>query len=159
MVVDDVPAWSPRLRSRTRLRVAPTRHFADPSLAVAALRATPARLLSDIEWLGFLFESLVVRDLRAYAGHLGGSVYHYRDETGLEVDAIVELPDGRWAGFEVKLGAGRVEEGAASLRKLAARVDPKAAGQPLALGVITATGYGYTRDDGVAVIPIGTLGP
>lgn len=159
MILEDLPAWSPRLRSRSRLRVAPTRHFVDPSLAVAALQATPARLLADLEWLGFLFESLVVRDLRVYGQALGGNLFHYRDDTDLEVDAVLELGDGRWAGFEVKLGQARIEEGAANLKRLAERVDERAAGRPAALVVVTGSGYGYLRDDGIAVLPIGTLSP
>lgn len=159
MIVEDLPAWSPGLRSRTRLRAASVRHFVDPSLAVAAVRATPARLLADLNWFGFLFEDLVVRDLRVYAQALEAQVYHYRDESGLEADAIIEMPDGRWAAFEVKLGLGEVNAAAEHLMKLRDRVDTDATGEPLALAVITGTGYGYVRDDGVAVIPIGALCP
>ena len=103
-VIEDLPAWSPALRSRSTLRQAHTHHFVDPSLAVAALDADPTRLLRDIETLGLLFESLVVRDLRVYAQGLDANVYHYRDNTGLEADAIVQRRDGAWAAFEVKLG-------------------------------------------------------
>lgn len=131
----------------------------DPSLAVAALRATPERLLEDPELLGLLFESLVVRDLRVYAQSAEAQVLHYRDNTGLEVDAVVEAVDGRWAAFEVKMGSGRVDEAAAALLKFADRVDTARCGEPSRLGVITATGYAYTRPDGVAVIPVGALGP
>lgn len=159
MVVEDQPAWAPYLRSRSILRRSPKRHFVDPSLAVAALRATPDRLLNDLELLGFLFESLVVRDLRVYAQASDAEIFHYRDNTGLEVDVIVETADGRWAAFEVKLGAGRVDEAVASLRKFADRVDTTRSGEPSMLGVIVGTGYGYVREDGVAVIPIGALGP
>ena len=97
MLVEDQPAWSPHLRSRTTLRATPVRHFADPSLAAAALRATPARLTADPEFLGLLFESMVIRDLRIYAQAADAHVYHYREKEGLEVDAIVEAADGRWA--------------------------------------------------------------
>ncbi len=159
MITEDVPAWSPGLRSRTRLRAASVRHFVDPSLAVAAVRATPARLLADLNWFGFLFENLVVRDLRVYAQALEAQIYHYRDESGLEADAIIEMPDGRWAAFEVKLGLGEVDAAAEHLLKLKDRVDTHATGEPLVLGVITGTGYGYVRNDGVAVIPIGALCP
>jgi predicted AAA+ superfamily ATPase len=157
MVTDDVAAWSPDLRSRTRLRAASIRHLADPALAAAALRATPARLLGDLNTMGLLFESMVVRDLRVYAETQDAQVFHYRDETGLEADLIVELPDGRWAGFEIKLGSSPevVDRAARSLLRLAHRV----AGQPpVALAVITGTGYGLTRPDGVLQIPIGALG-
>ncbi|HRA20936.1 MAG: ATP-binding protein [Ardenticatenia bacterium] len=157
MITEDLPAWAPSLRSRTRLRAAPVRHFVDPSLAVAAVRATPTRLLGDVNWLGLLFESLVVRDLRVYAQALDAQVFAYRDETGLEADAIIEMPDGGWAAFEVKLGHRDLDLAAQHLLRIKNRVDTTAAGEPLALAVITATGYGYVRDDGVAVIPIGAL--
>jgi uncharacterized protein len=159
MVVEDQPAWAPHLRSRHRLRLAPKRHFVDPSLAVAALRATPDRLLGDLEWLGFLFESLVVRDLRIYGQARGAQVSQYRDDGGLEVDAIVEAGDGRWMAFEVKLGHGQVDQAAANLKRFAKRVDTASSGAPALLGVIVASGYGYRREDGVAVIPIAALGP
>lgn len=158
-VVEDLPAWSPRLRSRTILRGAPTRHFVDPSLAVAALGTTPERLLRDVETLGLLFESLVVRDLRIYAQAMDASVFHYRDSTDLEADAIVEWRDGVWAAFEVKLGPGAVATAAESLLRVGARVDPEKHGKPALLAVITGWGYGYRRPDGVAVIPIGALAP
>jgi uncharacterized protein len=159
MVVEDQPPWGPRLRSRSRLRGTPKRHFVDPSLAAAALRLTPSRLLDDIEFMGFLFESLVVRDLRVYAQVADAQVLQYRDNTGLEVDAIVETGDGRWAAFEVKLGPAQVDVAAVSLLRLAERVDIDRMGKPAMLGVITGFGYGYMRKDGVAVIPIGALGP
>ena len=159
MIIEDQPAWAPHLRSRSRIRNAAKRHFVDPSLAAAALRATPARLLADLNALGLLFESLVVRDLRVYAQAADATVLHYRDNTGLEVDAIVEVSDGQWAAFEVKLGQGQVDSAAASLLTFATRVDTAKCGAPAALGVITASGYGYRRPDGVHVIPVGALGP
>ncbi len=155
MVTDDVPAWNPAIRSRARLRQTAVRHLADPSLAAAALNAGPGLLLREIAWMGQLFESLVVRDLRVYAAALGGELYYYRDSNGLEADAIVELPDGRWAGFEIKLGSSAdiVDAAAATLLRVAAAVvEP-----PVALGVITGTGYGFTRRDGVHQIPVGAL--
>jgi uncharacterized protein len=159
MVVEDQPAWAVHLRSKHRLRAAPKRHFVDPSLAVAALRATPARLLRDLNMLGFMFESLVVRDLRVYAQAADAHVFQYRDSSGLEVDAIVEARDGRWMAFETKLGHGQVDDAAANLLRFLERVDTKKCGPPALLGVIVATGYGYRREDGVAVIPVGALGP
>lgn len=158
-VVEDQPAWSPSLRSRSILRSAPKRHFVDPSLAAAALRATPARLLQDPEMLGQLFESLVVRDLRIYSAPVDGTVHHYRDNTGLEVDAIVALGDGRWAAFEVKLGQHEIDAAAATLLRFVERIDTKRHGPPGFLAVITGWGYAYRRPDGVNVIPIATLGP
>lgn len=159
MIVEDQPAWAPHLRSKSRARSAPKRHFVDPSLAVAALRATPERLLKDLNLFGFLFESLVIRDLRIYAQAADAQVLQYRDNTGLEVDAILEAADGRWAAFEIKLGPGQTEEAAASLLRFAERVDTAKCGKPSALSVIVGTGYGYVRPDGVAVVPIGALGP
>ena len=157
MVIEDQPAWAPHLRSTRQLRSSPKRHFVDPSLAVAALRVGPERLLQDLNFFGFLFESLVIRDLRVLSQPMGGTVLHYRDNKGLEVDAIVELADGRWAGFEIKLGPSAIDQGAQSLLKFRDVVDVDRRGEPAVLGVITGTGYGYVRDDGVAVIPIGTL--
>jgi predicted AAA+ superfamily ATPase len=159
MVIEDQPAWAPHLRSRSILRSSPKRHFVDPSLAVAALRATPERVLSDMNLLGFLFESLVIRDLRIYGQAADATVLQYRDNTGLEVDAIVEAADGRWAAFEIKLGGRLVEEAAMNLRKFADRVDVRKLGEPAALAVIVATGFAFQRDDRVSVLPIGTLGP
>ena len=159
MVVEDQPAWAPHLRSKSRIRRAEKRHFVDPSLAVAALHATPERLLEDINYLGFLFESLVIRDLRVYAQGIAGTVLQYRDNTGLEVDAIVETADGRWGAFEIKLGGRLVEEGASNLTTFVNRVDTAKPGKPAIVGVITGTGYGYVRPDGIAVIPIGALAP
>lgn len=158
MIVENQPPWAPHLRSRSRLRTAPKRHFVDPSLAVAALSATPEHLLQDFEWFGLLFESMVVRDLRVYAQAAGASVHHYRDNTDLEVDAIVDAGPGRWAAFEIKLGARRIDDAVRALLKFAGRVDTERCGEPAALGVIVGSGYGYTRPDGVAVIPVGALG-
>ena len=157
MVIEDEPAWAPHLRSTRQLRSSAKRHFGDPSLAVAALRAGPERLLQDLNFFGLLFESLVVRDLRVLCQPLGGSVLHYRANKGLEVDAVVELADGRWAAFEIKLGQAAIDQAATSLSKFRDVVDIDRRGEPAVLGAITATGYGYVRDDGIAVIPIGTL--
>lgn len=159
MIVEDQPAWAPHLRSKHLLRSAPKRHFVDPSLAVAALRASPDRLLKDLNHFGFLFESLVVRDLRVYAQANDAQVLHYRDNKDLEVDAIVEQASGCWAAFEVKLGVGQIDAAAGSLLKFVNRVDTAACGEPAVLGVIAGTGYGYVRKDGVHVIPIGALAP
>lgn len=160
MIIEDLPAWAPHLRSKTPLRQAPKRHFVDPSLAAAALGAGVERLSSDVEYLGLLFESLVIRDLRVLAQPLDGEVYHYRDHNGLEVDSIVQLRDGRWCAFEVKLGGERlIEEGAATLLKFKKQIDTSRTGAPAALGVICMSGYGYSRPDGVSVIPLRSLAP
>ena len=159
MIVENQPAWATHLRSRATLRKRPVRHFVDPSLAAAALGAGPERLLGDFGFFGLLFESMVVRDLRVYAQAADAEVFAYRENGRLEVDAVVQARDGRWAAFEVKMGPRMVEEGARNLLRLRDRVDPRLAGPPQALGVIVASGYGYERPDGVGVIPIGALGP
>jgi len=158
-IVEEQPAWGVHLRTTYALRKAPKLHFVDPSLAVAALRTGPERLARELSLLGLLFESMVIRDLRIYAQAADAEVLHYRDSDGLEVDAIVEARDGRWAAFEIKLGFNRIDEGAANLHKFVKRIDTSRCGPPAALGVIIGSGYGYRREDGVHVIPIGALGP
>lgn len=157
-VVEEQPAWATHLRSKVRVRVQPKWHFIDPSLAAAALGAGPRDLLVDLKTLGLLFESQCVRDVRVYAEALGGRVYHYRDEAGLEIDIIVELKDGGWAAFEVKLGGGKnIEQAAANLHSLAGKVSRERAAQLLSLNVITAGETSYTRPDGVNVVALGHL--
>ncbi|HIT44930.1 MAG TPA: ATP-binding protein [Candidatus Aphodovivens excrementavium] len=158
-VTEDLAAWKPRLRSKTAVRTSPTRHFTDPAIAAALLHVTPTSLLEDFETFGLLFESLCVHDLRVYAEALGGTVYHYRDKTGLEADAVIVLPDGRWAPVEVKMGYSKIDEGAAHLIKLAARVDTQHEGTPSFLMVLTATEAAYRRPDGVIVAPLACLAP
>ena len=159
-VIEDQPAWSAHLRSRSRLRRSPKRHFVDPSLAVAALRSGPKQLRADLGAFGLFFESLAVRDLRVHAQAHDAEVYHYRDNTGLEVDAIVETAGGAWMGVEIKLGGEKpIEEGARNLLKLRDRVDPDRTGPPIALVVIVGVGHGYTRPDGVVLAPLTALGP
>lgn len=158
MVVDDVAAWSPSLRSRAQLVEIPKRHLVDPSLAAALLRCTPERLLEDLETFGFLFESLVTRDVRIYAQSSDAEVYHYREAGGrFEVDLIVEDRDGNWVGIEVKLGgSARIAEGAQALHKLAA---DRVRRPPQALVVVTGGRYCFRRPDGVYEMPLGCLGP
>ena len=158
MVIEEQPAWGVHLRTTYTLRKASKLHFVDPSLAVAAMRSGPERLVRDLKALGLLFESMVIRDLRVYAQAADAEVLHYRDSDGLEVDAIVEARDGRWAAFEVKLGFHQVEEASANLHKFVKRIDTSRCGPPAALGVIIGSGYGYRKEDGVHVIPIGALG-
>ena len=156
-VIEDVVAWSPKLRSKTTIRASAKRQFADPSIATAALGATPNDLINDLNTFGFLFESLCIRDLRIYAEALGGTVYHYQDNGGLEADAIVHLANGDWGAIEIKLGANEIEEGAANLITLKKRVDEKKMKEPKFLMILTGLDYGYTRPDGVHVVPIGCL--
>lgn len=158
-VVEDQPSWGPHLRSRDRVRKSAKRHFVDPSLAAAAVGADAQRLLGDLGFFGQLFESLVVRDLRVYSQPIEGSVYHYRDSSGTEVDAIVERRDGSYLAVEVKLAASREDEAAAALHRFAAKLDPERTPAPAALVVITGGRYAFTRPDGVHVVPIGCLAP
>lgn len=160
MIVENAPSWSAELRSRARLRQAPKRHFADPSLAVAALNANPRQLLGDLNYTGFLFESLVVRDLRVYLQRLGGRVLHYRDSNQHEVDVILQADDGRWAAVEVKLGTASVDAAAGSLETFMQGLDLTKCGEASFKAVITAAGSSaFRRPDGVSVVPIGALGP
>lgn len=159
LIIEDLPIWFTHLRSRAILRKSSKRHFVDPSLALAALGGSPKRLLDDLEFFGLIFESLVIRDLRVYAQKIDADVYHYRDSNGLEVDAVVQLKDGTWGAFEVKLGSSGINQGARNLLKLANEVDDKKVGKPSVLAVITASNIGGIRKDGVAVVPIGSLGP
>jgi predicted AAA+ superfamily ATPase len=157
MITDDLPAWSPHVRSRARLRGAAKRHFCDPSLVAAILGVDSARLLKDLEFMGFLFESQVIHDLRVYSGSIGAKLLHYRDSNGVEADAIIEKKDGSWAAFEVKLGMGGADQGAASLLKLAETIDSEKSGTPLALTVITGSGFAHKRKDGVNIVPLGCM--
>ncbi|GHT97252.1 ATPase AAA [Spirochaetia bacterium] len=157
MAVEQLPAWRAHIRSADTLRKAPKRHFVDPSLAVGALGLSTDKLLGDLNYFGFLFESLVIRDLRIYANVHDGAVYHYRDSRNLEVDAIVEYPDGAWAAFEVKMGFSAQDEAAANLLTFAAKIDQEKMGPPAALTVITANGFACRRKDGVNVVPLSAL--
>lgn len=158
-VFEDLPAWNPRLRSKTAVRTSPTRHFCDPSLAAVMLNATPKRLLTDFETFGLLFESLCVHDLRVYIDSLGGHVYHYRDKTGLEADAVLVLDDGRWALVEVKLGKQSINQAAEHLKKLAQRINTNHEGEPAFLLVLTGTQAAYRREDDILVSPLAALKP
>ena len=158
-LIEDQKSWSPNLRSRIRLAATPKRHLADPSLAVAALGATPDRLLGpEIELLGFLFESQVVHDLRVYAEPHRASVRFYRDNKGLEVDAVVEATNGRWIAVEVKLGQHRIDEGAENLLTLRGKLAASVADRCGALIVVGANTPTYTRPDGVIVTSVAALG-
>jgi predicted AAA+ superfamily ATPase len=158
MVEDSLPAWTTHVRSAATLRRQPKRHLADPSLACAALGLGPARLASDLEYMGLVFESAVIHDLRVYAETCGGRLFHYRDSNGIEADAIVELRDGTWAAFEIKLGFGAADQAASSLARFADTVDQAKKGPPAALTVITGSGLAHQRPDGVNVVPLGCLG-
>ncbi len=156
-VVEDLPAWSPHLRSKRAIRTTAKRHFTDPSIATAALRADSGKLLSDFKTFGYLFESLCIRDLRIYADSLDGSVYHYRDQLNFEVDAIIQLKDERWAAIEVKMGAGEIEKAAENLIKFSENIDTAKTPAPSFLMVLTGTEYAFQMKNGVWVVPIGCL--
>jgi len=157
MVVEDQPAWRPHLRSSAPFRKSPKRHFVDPSLAVAALGADQKALLDDLNYFGFLFESEVIRDLRVYAQAVDATVSHFRDASGLEIDAILQLSDNSWAAFEIKLGMSGADQGAASLLALRDKVNMTKTGELRALTVITSFGFAHQRKDGVNVVPLTTL--
>jgi len=157
MTVDNLPAWNTHIRSADMLRKAPKRHFIDPSLAVGALGLSVDKLISDLNYFGLLFESLAIRDLRIYADAGGGKAFHYRDSRGLEIDTVVEYPDGTWGGFEIKLGFGAADEAAGNLLKLTAKTDPQKTRAPTALTVITGNGFAHRRPDGINVVPLSTL--
>ena len=158
-VVEDMKAWNPNLRSKTSIRTSDTRYFVDPSLAAASLGTGPQDLVNDLNTMGFMFETLAVRDLRVYAESIDGDVYHYRDNLGNECDAVIYLRNGRYALIELKLGGKTlVEEGAKTLKDVLRRIDTDRMGEPAFMAVVTGTGnYAYRREDGVLVIPIGAL--
>ena len=156
-VIEDVKATNLNLRSRYALRTKPKKFFVDPSIATAILDLKPMDLINDLNTFGFMFESLCIRDLKIYTESLGGEVTFYRDEKNFEVDAILRMPSGKWGAIEIKLGAGYIDEAANNLLKFKEHVDIKKCGEPSFLLVLTGTNYSYKRDDGVYVVPIGTL--
>ncbi len=160
-ILEDMEAWNPNIRSKTSIRSTPTRHFVDTSIACRALNIMPDDLMRDLESFGLFFEDLAVRDLRVYAGTLGGEVRHYRDNAGLECDAVVHLEDGRWGAIEIKLGGeDLIEAGATSLKTLKSKIEEKSdENSPSFLLVLTAVGGAYKREDGVYVAPINLLKP
>lgn len=160
-IVEDMAAWNPNIRSKTSIRSTPTRHFVDTSIACRALGVMPEDLHRDLESFGLFFEDMAVRDLKVYAGTLGGEVLHYRDNAGLECDAIVHMDNGRWGAIEIKLGGDElIEAGANSLKLLKAKIEKKGDEKaPSFLMVLTAVGGSYQREDGVYVAPINLLKP
>lgn len=160
-IIEDMPAWNPNIRSKTSIRSTPTRHFVDTSIACRALGAGPEDLLKDLESFGLFFEDMAVRDLRIYSDVLGGEVRHYRDNAGLECDAVIHLENGSWGAVEIKLGGDDlIEAGASSLKLLKAKIEEKSNEKsPSFLMVLTAVGGAYQREDGVFVVPINLLKP
>lgn len=158
-IIEDIPAWKPSLRSKTAIRTSDKRQLVDPSIATAVMNVNADGILNDFELFGFLFESLVVRDLRIYTQPIRGEVLHYRDKSGLEADIILRLQDGRWAAIEVKLGGKEIEDGALHLRNVADKVDTTKIGEPSFLMIVTGGQFAYRREDGVFVVPLGCLKP
>lgn len=160
-IIEDMPAWNPNIRSKTSIRSTPTRHFVDTSIACRALGAGPEDLLNDLESFGLFFEDMAVRDLRTYSDVLGGEVRHYRDNAGLECDAVIHLENGSWGAVEIKLGGDDlIEAGASSLKLLKAKIEEKSNEKsPSFLMVLTAVGGAYQREDGVFVVAINLLKP
>ena len=158
-VVEESPAWNPNLRSKTAIRTSETRYFIDPSIAVATFGIGPNDLINDLNTFGLVFETLCIRDLRVYAESINGSVYHYRDASDLECDAVVHLRNGSYGLIEIKLGGDKlIESGAENLIKMKNKIDTDKMKNPSFLMVLTATGkYAYQREDGVYVVPIGCL--
>ncbi len=163
-VIDDIGAWSPAIRSKTVIRTGKKRCFVDPSIAVAALGASPESLELDLKTFGFIFESLCFRDLRVYSQSMGGKLSYYHDRYGLEADAVLHLDDGRYALIECKLGSKEIDDGARHLLQIKKLVHEKNESEkqiklrePDLLIILTAGEMAYTREDGVKVIPIGCL--
>ena len=158
-VIEDMEAWNPNLRSKTAIRTSDTRYFVDPSIAAAALRLGPSDLMNDLKTFGLLFETMCIRDLRVYADVLDGQVYHYRDASGLECDAVVHLRNGSYGLIEIKLGGEKlIEEGVNTLNKLEAKIDTARMKEPSFKMVLTGTGdYAYRRKDGILIVPAGCL--
>ena len=158
-VIEDAPAWNPNLRSKTAIRTSDTRYFVDPSIATAALGVGPEKLIADLNTMGLLFETMCIRDLRVYSEALDGKVYHFRDNNGLECDAVTHLRDGRYGLVEIKLGGQRlIDEGAKTLHTLSGKIDTGKMMPPSFMMVLTGTGaYAYKRKDGIWVVPVGCL--
>lgn len=158
-LTDNQPPFSAGIRSSVRVKQAVKRHFSDPSLACALLKATPTSLLGDLETLGFLFEALCERDLKIYAASFGGSLYHYQDYRSREIDAVIELPDGQWCAFEIKLGANQIDAAAENLLLIQKEIaaDPKGKPPSVLCVLCGMSNAAYRRPDGVFVVPLTAL--
>ena len=158
-VIEDVSAWNPNLRSKTAIRTSDSRYFIDPSIATAALGLGPNDLINDLKTFGLIFETLCMRDLKVYAESLDGNIYHYRDSSGLECDAVMHLRNGDYGLIEIKLGGDDlISEGIKNLKELNSKIDTTKMKNPSFLMVLTAIGdYAYKNEDGVYIVPIGSL--
>lgn len=159
-VIEDTPAWNPNLRSKTAIRNTDTRYFVDPSIATASMGLGPKDLINDLNTMGLFFENLCIRDLRIYAQTIGGEIYHYRDRSGLECDAVVHLRNGSYGLVEIKLGGDKlIEEGATTLKKFEKIIDTTKMKMPSFKMILTGVGnYAFKRPDGILVVPIRSLG-
>ena len=159
-VIEDAPAWNPNLRSKTAIRNTDTRYFVDPSIATASMGLGPKDLINDLNTMGLFFENLCVRDLRIYAQSIGGEIYHYRDRSGLECDAVVHLRNGSYGLVEIKLGGDKlIEDGATTLKKFEKIIDTTKMKSPSFKMILTGVGnYAFKRPDGILVVPIRSLG-
>lgn len=160
-LLDNQKPFSACVRSSVRVKQAEKRHFSDPSLACALLKLTPMHLINDLNTFGFLFEALVERDLKVYAESFGANLYHYQDYSGKEIDAVIELSDGRWAAFEIKLGANQIDKAAKELVALKKVIAKEEGGNPpdVLCVICGMSNAAYQRDDGVYVVPITALKP
>lgn len=156
-VIENVKATNLNIRSKTAIRTKSKLELVDPSIATAILDLSPSDLIHDLNYFGFLFESLCIRDLKIYSQLLDGELTYYRDKSEFEVDAILKTGKGKWGAIEIKLGSGFIEEAAQNLLKFKDKVDTKKSGEPSFLMVLTATPYSYKREDGVYVVSIGNL--
>lgn len=158
-VLEDMPAWNPNLRSKSAIHSSDTRYFIDPSIATSALSLGPKDLINDMSTFGLFFESMAVRDLRTYADALNGNLFHFRDSSGLECDAVLHRRNGEYGLIEIKLGGNNnIEKGAETLKHLAEVIDTDKMKAPSFLMVLIGVGqYAYRRPDGVFVVPIGCL--
>lgn len=156
-ILEELPAWNPHLRSSTELRTTPKFYFVGPSIEPATLRLSAARMSNDLEYAGQVFENLVIRDLLVYSEACGARMSYYRDNSGLEVDAIIEGDDAAWIAIEIKLGQRNLDAAARNLLRFREKIDTRKSGHPNALIIITGGGYAFTRSDGVHVVPIDLL--
>lgn len=156
-VIENVEATNLNIRSTIPLRMKSKLEFVDPSIATAILGLTKEDLIRDLNYFGFLFENMCIRDLKIYSELLDGEISYYRDKTDFEVDAILKMEDGKWGAIEIKLGSGYIEEAAQNLLKFKNKVDISKSGEPAFLMVLSGSNYSYRREDGVYVVSIGSL--
>ncbi len=156
-ILEYIPATNLNLRSKTPLRVSPKLELVDPSLVIAALNLTKEDLVNDLNFTGFIFENMCMRDLKIYADAIDASLFYYRDKNDFEVDCILKTANGSWGAIEIKLGAGEIPTAAENLNKFKDKVDTDKYGEPTFLMILTGSELSYVREDGIYVVSIGTL--